>query len=250
MPETPPRPPSGPARGRLRGRPLRLIPLCWLPLVLQGCGDPESTEVLAAEQEAPIEIPEGMEGWAHLRTHNAPGTIATNGLNKVDEGGVTLWHKNGVKRGEGRIDADGKKTGPWTFWFENGMKRWEGRYEADRVVGRERAWYDDGAPHFEGTYVDGKRQGLWSYWHPNGRRMWKGHYEGGKRHGRYVEWTVHGDVELEASGIYELGRKVSGYVPVEETEYESAEEALGAPRVEARPPTRDPDARDPDQPRR
>ena len=77
--------------------------------LLAACGagtEPAPVEV-DPDAEAIIPAPEGMEGWEHLMGHNNTDKSTTSGMNKRREGLATLYHKNGVKSGEGAFDALG-----------------------------------------------------------------------------------------------------------------------------------------------
>ena len=209
-----------------------LRPLGLAALVLALAGACERADVEAADQEPAPEgpvVPPGMEGWGHLLGHNTPYDSRTNWKGQRQEGFVTLWHPNGSKQAEGSYDADGRRIGPWVFWFENGQKRWEGTYKADQVTGLERAWYDDGAPHYQATYVGGLLDGECSTWHPNGRLMWRGHFARGKPHGAYLAWSADGELDGEASGIYERGVKVGEHAaPPDGVDQAVADQAVPA----------------------
>ena len=186
-----------------------------LLLLALGAGSCGGDDLRAADappprgSEKPVEIPEGMEEWAHLLGHNTPYESLTDWNGQRPEGPVTLWHDNGVKQGEGRFDAFSRKVGPWTFWYENGQKRWEGTYEDGAVVGVEHSWYEDGTPHYEGEYAGGVREGQWKYWRPGGRPQWEGHFSAGKRHGSYRAWRADGTLDLAESGTYQHGVKIA-----------------------------------------
>jgi antitoxin component YwqK of YwqJK toxin-antitoxin module len=149
------------------------------------------------------------ERWRELASFNprdeGPYVEGTSGL---PDGQHTLWHPNGVKKGQGRFEH-GQKQGPWTWWHESGQKRWEGSYRDDRPEGLERSWFENGELEYEGTFEADQREGEWRRFYDNGRPAVQGRYVGGLREGEFRYWSYDGALDRERSGVYEHDVKVA-----------------------------------------
>jgi hypothetical protein len=157
--------------------------------------------VRAAVLEPFLEV-EVDERWRGISAYNARDTgDQVQPDEPLADGPRTLWHDNGVKRGEGAY-LDGKRQGPWTYWYESGQKRWEGTFEADRSEGLERSWFENGQREYEGTFHDEVRDGRWQRWYDNGRPAVFGHYRQGERQGEFRYWGYDGQLDRERSGVY------------------------------------------------
>ncbi|HBH07297.1 MAG TPA: hypothetical protein DDX92_11920 [Flavobacteriales bacterium] len=105
---------------------------------------------------------------------------------------VNAWiYDKGILLGQGIVDANGLKQGPWIEYYREGEKR------------------------AEGEYLDGARIGAWKFFHLNGKIAQKGKYkEGGKAHGRWVWYFDNGMVLKEEN--YRKGLEDGDF-----TEYDS-----------------------------
>jgi len=148
------------------------------------------------------------ERWRGLSAYNARLAEASAPSEAIGDGYRTLWHSNGVKRGEGFFRG-GRKQGRWTWWYESGQKRWEGTYVDDEPRGPERGWFENGQVEYVGTFVEERRDGPYERWHDNGQAAARGTYRQGRREGEFRYWSYEGELDRERSGLYEDDVKVA-----------------------------------------
>lgn len=189
-----------------RSSPLRALVPAALLAAACGCdaGVPESrsrepARAAVLEPFLEVEVDERWRGISAYNVRDEGGDAAREG--QVDDGYRTLWHPNGVKKGEGLFE-DGRRQGPWTWWYESGQKRWEGSYVDDRPEGQERSWFENGQLEYEGTFRAEQRDGPWRRWYDNGTLAVRGHYREGKREGEFRYWSYEGELDRERSGLY------------------------------------------------
>jgi hypothetical protein len=163
-----------------------------------------TANLLPLETLAEVEID---ERWRSLSAYNARPEDARAEAALPLDGLRTLWHPNGVKKGEG-LFSGGKKQGRWTWWYESGQKRWEGTYVDDEPRGPERSWYENGQVEYIGTFLEERRDGPYQRWYDNGQPAVDGAYQDGQREGEFRYWSYDGELDVERSGVYERDVKV------------------------------------------
>ena len=151
-----------------------------------------------------------------------------------------IWYDNlGVKKGEGKLDSLGRKTGKWILFYENGEIMAIGKFKNNLRTGTWKFFYKNGNLMQQGVYLNGKYNGQWIWYYPNGQVMVKQSYSNGFEDGQYIELSLEGDTIVMANyvegvldgpwyfylgdymekGQYEQGRKVgvwkSYYMPKE-----------------------------------
>jgi len=132
----------------------------------------------------------------------------------LDASGAT-WHRNGVRRSEGEVDARGRPTGPWFFWYANGELREAGSFEAGHRAGRWIQYHPNGALASRGNRRwdperdASPRHGPWSFWYSNGRLRARGAYAGGLRVGPWEYRYDSGRLDERRSGHYADDRRVA-----------------------------------------
>ena len=189
---------------RIRRPILSGIASLFLIVTFASCGSeveasnaPSQAGVLSGDplSKVPIE-----ERWKSLSAYNSRRQSVGDWEGKRD-GFRTLWHDNGVKKGEGEFRND-KKQGPWIWWYESGQQRWQGSYVDDRPDGFERAWYSNGQLEYEGSFKDDKRDGLFVRNFETGQPELRGEYKEGRREGVFKYWRYDGSLDRERSGFY------------------------------------------------
>lgn len=168
--------------------------------------DGPPSQAAALEPFLEVEVDERWRGILAYNARSAGDEVA--GEEQPQDGPRTLWHPNGVKKGEGTFLA-GRRQGAWTFWYESGQKRWEGTFVEDRSEGLERSWFENGQLEYEGTFRKELRDGPWQRWHDNGRPAVYGHYRAGEREGEFRYWGYDGELDRERSGVYADDVKVA-----------------------------------------
>ena len=162
----------------------------------------------AAVLEPFLEV-EVDERWRGISAYNVRADETERTREEPSPDGYrTLWHPNGVKKGEGLFES-GRRQGPWTWWYEGGQKRWQGAYVDDRPEGLERSWFENGQLEYEGTFHGEQRDGPWQRWYDNGGPAVRGHYRAGKREGEFRYWSYEGELDRERSGVYADDVKVA-----------------------------------------
>lgn len=190
--------------GRLLVPLLLLIPTAACGSQVEAADLESQASLLPADPLAEVPID---SRWSALSAYNSRRESVGDWEGKR-EGFRTLWHQNGVKKGEGEF-RDDLKHGPWTWWYESGQKRWEGSYAADRPDGFERAWYENGQLEYEGGFKDDKREGPFRRWYDSGQKELEGTYVAGRREGQFRYWSYDGALDRERSGLYENDARVA-----------------------------------------
>jgi len=129
-----------------------------------------NVKIVASYKE---EVPEGIR-----REYSPDGEVVAGYI-----------FKQGDVIGEGIINEEGIKDGPW------------------------KEFYTNGALKSEGVYDQGKRIGLWKFYHPNSQLEQTGYYnKQGKEDGAWAWYFATGDLEREESyfnGMIEHGSSAS-----------------------------------------
>jgi antitoxin component YwqK of YwqJK toxin-antitoxin module len=112
----------------------------------------------------------------------------SDGIHYVEErrGDGSIWQrsywKNGALSSEGQL-GNGDHVGLWRYWGDDGIMAARILYGPDGSRVRGEAWYRDGAKQLVENYKDGKKDGQCCVWKPDGTLDLEksGQYEGGKR---------------------------------------------------------------------
>ncbi len=109
---------------------------------------------------------------------------------------------NGKITGEGIIDDEGVKDGPWKEYYEDGQLRAEGLYNLGNRIGRWRFYHQTGGLEQEGNFNDqGKPEGPWKWFHENGNVFREEAYRNGKLDGLFTEYTDDGKVVVQGEYV-------------------------------------------------
>lgn len=109
---------------------------------------------------------------------------------------------NGKITGEGIIDDEGVKDGPWKEYYEEGQLRAEGLYNFGNRIGRWRFYHQTGAIEQEGNYNNqGKPEGAWKWYHENGNIFREENYRSGQLDGLFTEYAEDGKVIVQGEYI-------------------------------------------------
>lgn len=114
-------------------------------------------------------------------------------------------YSNGKVIGEGIVDAEGRRQGPWKEYYETGELRSQGKYKDG---GREGEWifyYQNGKEEQRGTYHKGKPDGNWKWTYPNGQTWREEVFYDGLEEGMAIEYSDSGKVV--AKGNYLSGER-------------------------------------------
>jgi antitoxin component YwqK of YwqJK toxin-antitoxin module len=114
-------------------------------------------------------------------------------------------YSNGKVIGDGIVDAEGRRQGPWKEFYETGELRSEGKYKDG---GREGDWvfyYRDGKEEQRGAYHKGKPDGDWKWIYDNGQIWREEIFYDGLEEGLAIEYNDTGKVV--SKGDYLSGEK-------------------------------------------
>ena len=103
----------------------------------------------------------------------------------------------------------GKWDGHYAEFWDNGRLFKKGTYKSDKWEGPWVYYHDNGKLMSKGTFKDGKRERPWIYYSRNGQLLSKGTYKDGKEEGPWVYFKEDGTKDMEYSGTYRNGEKVS-----------------------------------------
>lgn len=110
-----------------------------------------------------------------------------------------------------KLDANGKKQGPWQKEYKNGKLKYSGQFEAGKPIGEFKRfdekgkltstlnyaengsaaghlYHPNGRPLATGTYVNQKKDGLWLFYSKNGYLFSQVNYKMGAYEGDYKEF--------------------------------------------------------------
>jgi antitoxin component YwqK of YwqJK toxin-antitoxin module len=100
--------------------------------------------------------------------------------------------------GEGIIDEEGIKDGPWKEYYPNGAIKSEGTYDKGNRIGGWKFYYPNGQLEQIGTYnKDGKADGSWTWYYATGDLLREESYFNGKIDGFSIEYDEYGVVIAE-----------------------------------------------------
>lgn len=141
------------------------------------------------------------------------------------EGNVTgaKIYSKGRVIGEGIVDTEGRRQGPWKEFYETGELRSEGSYKNGQREGDWIFYYRDGKEEQRGSYYKGKPEGDWKWTYSNGQTWREETFIDGLEEGLAIEYNDTGKVvskgnyisgEREGNWMLDLGdeREEGSYV--------------------------------------
>ena len=164
------------------------------------------------ESQASEEVTEGPLTFHRLHD----GTFMYRGEQKqledgswVRHGNWQAWHDDGSRHEDGAY-REGVEHGPWEWWYANGNRMARGTWYDGKRVGNWTFWHEGGELMMTGQYDErGLATGNWTYYHENGRKASEGEMVNDHPSGRWTSWDEAGVLDLERSGVYEKGERVS-----------------------------------------
>ncbi len=136
--------------------------------------------------------------------------------------GAKIYSKGKVI-GEGIVDAEGRRQGPWKEFYQTGELRSEGNYKKGLREGDWIFYYRDGKEEQRGGYYRGKPEGDWKWTYNNGQTWREESFIEGLEEGLAIEYNDTGKVvskgnylsgEREGEWVLDLGdhREEGSYV--------------------------------------
>ncbi|MCB0807453.1 MAG: toxin-antitoxin system YwqK family antitoxin [Bacteroidales bacterium] len=123
------------------------------------------------------------------------------------EGDVVAGYifKNGTMIGEGIINDEGIKDGPWKEYYPNGAIKSEGTYNNGNRTGQWKFYHPNGQLEQIGSYnKNGKEDGQWTWYYATGDLLREESYFNGMIDGHSVEYDKNGEVISEGDYIEDL----------------------------------------------
>ena len=144
------------------------------------------------------DVPEGIR-----REYNPKGQVVAGYI-----------FKNGDIIGEGIIDDEGMRDGPWKDYYPNGALKSDGQYETGKRTGLWKFYHPNGVLEQTGSYnKDGKEDGTWTWYFATGDLLREESYFNGMIDGYSIEYDEYGVVIAEGEYLedYREGKWVFNY---------------------------------------
>ena len=157
-----------------------------LPLLLEGCGEKESTTETKSVEEKEQEVKEEAKTEEPL----ADTKPKLEGVNKkeLEPRGKFPNFIYFIK------GSDTPYTGKSYGLYLNGQKKGELNYKDGKRDGLRQAWHENGQKSAEGNFKDNKAYGLWVSWHENGQKKKEVNYKDGEEvEGSAKFWNSKGE---------------------------------------------------------
>ena len=111
---------------------------------------------------------------------------------------------DGILSGEGIVDIDGFKQGPWKEYYEDGNIMSEGVYKNNLPINEWKYYHKNGKIEQQGKYSSkGLPVGEWKFFYPSGNILKKEFYVNGELNEEYLEYSDSGNVIVK--GFYNDG---------------------------------------------
>jgi uncharacterized protein len=112
---------------------------------------------------------------------------------------VFYQERNGLLRGKGSYDNNGKETGEWIWYYPlNGVIRTKENYENGKLSGVLEKYFDNGVLRERAMYKDGEMDGAYTTYRSNGAKYEEGNMSKGKLEGIVKTYFADGTLRVEA----------------------------------------------------
>jgi len=118
----------------------------------------------------------------------------------AENGQVTsaFTYRNGKIVGEGIIDEEGIKDGPWKEFYNDGQLLSEGSYRNGKRIGKWRFYHPNGNLEQEGNYNNqGNADGAWKWYYDDNSLLREESYLNGKTEGIFTEYDETGKIIIQ-----------------------------------------------------
>ncbi|NTW31826.1 MAG: toxin-antitoxin system YwqK family antitoxin [Bacteroidetes bacterium] len=110
--------------------------------------------------------------------------------------------KNGVEIGNGIIDEQGIKQGPWKDYYESGELKDEGTFDNGAKIGLWKFYFKNKKLEQTGNYLKNEKpDGEWKWYYDNGTIMRTENYSGGLLNGTTTEYSDSGTVIVKGEYV-------------------------------------------------
>lgn len=114
-------------------------------------------------------------------------------------------YKNGIIVGDGIVDDNGMKQGPWIEYYDTGELKGSGKYIASQRIGSWKYYYKNGKIEQTGTFLKNESpDGEWIWYYDNGNKLREETYIKGLRNGIMIEYSDSGSVVAKGEFIDDL----------------------------------------------
>lgn len=124
---------------------------------------------------------------------------------EYDSNGViirSVQYKNGQVTGEGLVQEDGERHGPWKDFYSDGSLKAEGNYDHGKQVGEWKFYYPGGKIEQRGKFSkSGKPEGTWKWYFENGQLQREENYRAGLKDGLSTTYDENGRVTEEGDFV-------------------------------------------------
>ncbi|MEP7107963.1 MAG: tetratricopeptide repeat protein [Ferruginibacter sp.] len=121
------------------------------------------------------------------------GAYGKNSKNEeVVTGPWEFYYDNGSLKSTGNFDNEGMRKGEWHFYFENGVLKELTSYSDNLANGKSQAWYDNGLPSTNTTFVADKIEGEETTYFFSGKLFSVINYKAGKKDGVAKYYNIDG----------------------------------------------------------
>lgn len=114
----------------------------------------------------------------------------------------------GIMTGEGIIDINGKKQGPWKEYYNTGELMSSGSYSNSIRIGEWNFYHNNGNIEQNGTYnKNGTPINEWNFYHENAALYKNEYYLDGELEGEYIEYNDTGKIIVKGQYVegFEMG---------------------------------------------
>jgi antitoxin component YwqK of YwqJK toxin-antitoxin module len=122
-------------------------------------------------------------------------------------------YRNGKIVGEGIIDDEGIKDGPWKEFYNDGQLLSEGSYRNGKRIGKWRFYHPNGNLEQEGNYNNqGNADGAWNWFYDDNSLLREETYLNGKSDGIFTEYDETGKIIIQGEYMDGLEEGVWKYL--------------------------------------
>ena len=114
----------------------------------------------------------------------------------------SVLYRNGQVIGEGIVQDDGNRDGPWKDYYPDGSLKAEGNYENGKQTGPWKYYHANGKTEQSGRYSkQGKPDGTWLWYFESGQLLKEENYRNGLKDGMSTEYDEAGKVVTEGEFV-------------------------------------------------
>lgn len=133
------------------------------------------------------------------------GNIPEGIRREYDENGevtASYVYHIGKITGEGIIDDEGIKDGPWKEFYEDGQMRSEGNYRQGKQIGKWRYYHPNGNLEQEGNFNNqGNADGNWVWYYDDTKVLREENFLNGQTEGIFTEYDENGKVIIQGEYV-------------------------------------------------